>query len=62
MDLKQRIELVLSDILSDKYDCKVVLRFERRQENEGDKEKDTFRATRCAAVCGPGDIGNAAAG
>ena len=62
MDLKQRIELVLSDILSDKYDCKVVLRFERRQESEGDKEKDTFRAARRAAVYRPGGSGDAAAG
>lgn len=30
MDLKTRIEKVLSDILSDKYDCKVVLRFEKK--------------------------------
>lgn len=29
-DLKQRIEKVLSDILSDKYECKVVLKFEAR--------------------------------
>lgn len=27
MDLKQRIEQVLSDILSDKYECKITLRF-----------------------------------
>lgn len=34
MDLKERIEQVLSEILSDKYDCKVTLHFERRRENE----------------------------
>lgn len=34
MDLKERIEQVLSEILSDKYDCKVTLHFERREENE----------------------------
>lgn len=31
MDLKTRIEEILSEILSDKYDCKVVLRFERKE-------------------------------
>lgn len=34
MDLRERIEQVLSEILSDKYDCKVTLHFERRGENE----------------------------
>ena len=34
MNLKERIEQVLSEILSDKYDCKVKLHFERRRENE----------------------------
>ena len=29
-DLKERIERVLSEILSDKHDCKVTLRFEKR--------------------------------
>lgn len=28
MDLKKLIEKVLSEILSDKYECKVALRFE----------------------------------
>lgn len=32
MDLKERIERVLSDILSDKYDCKVELRFESKED------------------------------
>lgn len=27
-ELKEKIELILSDILSAKYDCKVTLRFE----------------------------------
>lgn len=36
MDLKERIERLLSDILSDKYDCKVTLRFEGRKENNED--------------------------
>ena len=31
MDLKQRIEKVLSEILSDKYDCKVTLHFEKKE-------------------------------
>lgn len=34
MDLKERIERVLSEILSDKHDCKVELRFEKKEENE----------------------------
>lgn len=31
MDLKTRIEKVLSEILSDKYDCKVTLHFEKKE-------------------------------
>lgn len=31
MDLKEKIERLLSEILSDKYDCKVTLRFEERK-------------------------------
>lgn len=31
MDLKTRIERVLSDILSDKYECKVTLHFEKKE-------------------------------
>lgn len=35
MELKERIEKLLSDILSDKYECKVTLRFEKKElENE----------------------------
>lgn len=30
MDLKSRIEKILSEILSDKYECKVTLRFEKK--------------------------------
>lgn len=30
--LKSRIETVLSEILSDKYDCKVTLHFEKRRD------------------------------
>ena len=30
-ELKQKIEQVLSEILSDKYDCRVTLRFEKRE-------------------------------
>ena len=36
MDLKEKIERLLSDILSDKYDCKVTLRFEERKEENED--------------------------
>ena len=31
MDLKTRIENLLSEILSDKYECKVTLRFEKKE-------------------------------
>ena len=31
MDLKTKIEQVLSEILSDKYECKVTLRFEKKE-------------------------------
>lgn len=30
MDLKSRIEKILSEILSDKHECKVTLRFEKK--------------------------------
>lgn len=33
-DLKERIAKVLSEILSDKYDCKITLRFMPKEENE----------------------------
>lgn len=33
-DLKERIAKVLSEILSDKYDCKITLRFVPKEENE----------------------------
>ena len=32
MDLKSKIEKLLSEILSDQHDCKVVLKFEAREE------------------------------
>lgn len=31
MDLKTKIEKLLSEILSDKYECKVTLRFEKKE-------------------------------
>lgn len=34
MTLKERIEQVLSEILSDKYECKITLKFEKEQDNE----------------------------
>lgn len=34
MELKQRIEKVLSEILSDKYEAKITLRFVKVAENE----------------------------
>lgn len=33
-DLKERIERILSEILSDKHECRVVLKFERKEETE----------------------------
>jgi len=36
MDLKEKIERLLSEILSDKYDCKVTLRFEKKEVHEND--------------------------
>lgn len=44
MDLKSKIEKVLSEILSDKYECKVTLRFEKRKEDD----KTETKKTRCA--------------
>lgn len=38
MDLKERIERVLSEILSDKYEAKVTVRFEKGAEIEERKE------------------------
>ena len=34
MDLKSKIEKILSEILSDKHECKVVIRFETRKETD----------------------------
>ena len=31
MDLKTRIENLLSEILSDKYECKVTIHFEKKE-------------------------------
>lgn len=31
MDLKEKIEKLLSEILSDKYECKVTLKFEPKE-------------------------------
>ena len=36
-NLKSRIEQVLSEILSDKYDCKITLRFEKATDKEKEK-------------------------
>ena len=33
MELKERIEKVLSEILSDKHECKVTLRFEPKEKH-----------------------------
>jgi hypothetical protein len=39
VDLKKLIEKVLSEILSDKYECKVALRFETGSAGPDRKEK-----------------------
>lgn len=39
MDLKTKIERILSDILSDKHECKVTLRFEKTEENNNDRNQ-----------------------
>jgi ribosomal protein S17E len=38
MDLKTKIEKVLSEILSDKHECKVTLRFETNTNQTNTKE------------------------
>lgn len=49
MELKTRIEQVLSEILSDKYECKVTLHFEKKEaDNEARTETD-LRATQTVA-------------
>lgn len=40
MELKERIEKVLSEILSDKYECKITLRFVPKDNPKAD-ETDT---------------------
>lgn len=34
MDLKEKIAAILSEILSDKYEMKVTLRFEKKEEEQ----------------------------
>lgn len=36
MDLKTRIENLLSEILSDKYECRVSLKFEKVKQHENE--------------------------
>lgn len=40
MELKQRIEKVLSEILTDKYDCKVTLHFEPASADQKEESKE----------------------
>jgi hypothetical protein len=37
MDLKSKIEKILSEILSDKHECRVVLKFEKEEEQWEEK-------------------------
>ena len=46
MDLKTRIEQVLSEILSDKYECKITLRFGGKDEA---RQETYIRATETVA-------------
>lgn len=39
MDLKSRIEQVLSEIFSDKYDCKVTIKFEKKRGEENEDQR-----------------------
>lgn len=49
MELKERIEKVLSEILSDKYDCKITIRF---------VPKDSAKEASALNVCeGGGNLG-----
>ena len=36
--MKEKIEKLLSEILSDKYECKVTLRFVPKKKEEGDEK------------------------
>ena len=36
MDLKNKIEKILSEILSDKYECRVSLKFEKVNQHENE--------------------------
>lgn len=40
MTLKEKIEQILSEILSDKYDCKITLHFEKQGEYEDDQSTE----------------------
>lgn len=42
--LKSRIETVLSEILSDKYECKVTLHFEKRRDESCETDGRSFPA------------------
>lgn len=37
MDLKEKIEKLLSEILSDKYECRVALKFEKEEKQWQEK-------------------------
>lgn len=39
MDLKERIEKVLSEILSDKYECNVTLTFNKKEQTYEEPQK-----------------------
>jgi hypothetical protein len=44
MELKNRIEKLLSDILSEKYDCIVRLRFEKADDKKEAKQDERLSA------------------
>ena len=46
MTLKEKIEKTLSEILSDKYECKVTLHVESKERKENDKTEK--KEIRCA--------------
>ena len=48
MELKERIEKVLSEILSDKYDCNITIHFVPKDEAQGTCDKGAVNYGRSA--------------
>lgn len=54
MDLKSKIAKVLSDILSDKYECKVTLAFTKGEKNEHGTRDSMAHYSNTRALVGNG--------